>query len=367
MKIWVDGKNLALYNSGISHWTELITSGIGNYENYEFTFVYPKSNNKSQSPRQNISTLELPWLGFLPTKLSHLIYDNFTFRFYAKIKKPDLIFSPYYDVVLPKKIKGIISIHDLCFLEAKKSYSFLRRSYFTKIMRMNLKRSKLIVTVSQNTRNQLIEIMKVSPDKIRVIPMTLSYEFRNYSPSGAEMISFREKYGHESELILYTSGLENRKNVPSMLYVIDRIMKKRTNVKLVITGRDNQAWKSLIAKYPNLKRNTFFTGFLSTAQLKTAYCSADLVVFPSLSEGYGNACVESMDAKVPLICSDIPIFHEIAGDYASYFNPLDHDSMERIILRGLDEKESTEYVSDFLGEEQLANLFFELIKEFDNA
>ena len=181
------------------------------------------------------------------------------------------------------------------------------------------------------------------------------------------MISFREKYGHESELILYTSGLENRKNVPSMLYVIDRIMKKRTNVKLVITGRDNQAWKSLIAKYPNLKRNTFFTGFLSTAQLKTAYCSADLVVFPSLSEGYGNACVESMDAKVPLICSDIPIFHEIAGDYASYFNPLDHDSMERIILRGLDEKESTEYVSDFLGEEQLANLFFELIKEFDDA
>jgi glycosyltransferase involved in cell wall biosynthesis len=366
MKIWIDGKNLALYTSGISHWTELITNGIELEKGLEFQIIYPAVKSKDYLNRTNFKALELPWFGFLPSKLSHLIYDNFTFRIYARIKKPDLIFSPYYDVILPKKIKGIVSIHDLCYIEAKSSYSFFRRTYFMKTMKRNLAKSHAVVTVSQNTRNQLIERMGVPANEIHVIPMTLSSEFRNFIPDKLEIAKFREQYGQNKKLILYTSGLENRKNVPFMLHAIATVTQSDKEAKLIVTGRLNRAWNELLAKYPVLEGNVFFTGYLSTTQLKTAYSSADLVIFPSLSEGYGNACVESMNAGATLICSDIPIFHEIAGNYATYFDPLDVTSLEAELVRALAEKKLTTPSQQFLGEGKLSESFLSLIKGFED-
>jgi glycosyltransferase involved in cell wall biosynthesis len=151
-----------------------------------------------------------------------------------------------------------------------------------------------------------------------------------------------------------------------MLRAIATVIQSDKETKLIVTGRLNPAWNKLLAKYPVLEGNVFFTGYLSTTQLKTAYSSADLVIFPSLSEGYGNACVESMNAGATLICSDIPIFHEIVGNYATYFDPLDVTSLEAELVRTLAEKKLTTPSQQFLGEEKLSESFLSLIKGFED-
>jgi len=64
-----------------------------------------------------------------------------------------------------------------------------------------------------------------------------------------------------------------------------------------------------------------FSGFLTNQELKTAYLAADMVVSPSLSEGYGRSCLEALATGTPLACSDIPVFHEVAEGHAFYFDP----------------------------------------------
>jgi glycosyltransferase involved in cell wall biosynthesis len=63
------------------------------------------------------------------------------------------------------------------------------------------------------------------------------------------------------------------------------------------------------------------------------YTAADLVVYPSLSEGFGRAGIESMSVGTPLACSDIPVFREVASNYAEFFDPNDPLEIADAILR----------------------------------
>ena len=64
-------------------------------------------------------------------------------------------------------------------------------------------------------------------------------------------------------------------------------------------------------------------GFVADEDLSILYRAAETYVFPSLSEGFGLPAIEAMASRLPLACSDIPVFREVCGDNAVFFNPTD--------------------------------------------
>ncbi len=326
MKIWIDAKNASSQNSGIAKWSEYHLSSIDEYFNSKLLLVYPSSFKYRPYSNLNIRRRKLFTLRIIPSSISNLFYDLFIFRFFARFEKPNLIFSPYYDVLMPKRIPSIITIHDLCYLEQPLLYSKPRRLYFLWIMKRNAKRSKLIITVSQTSKNQISRYLKVSEAKIVVLPNVIDSEFNSYRPSRAEIETFRSNYVDFRKIILYAGGFENRKNIPMLLSAIKEINTGGFNISLVVTGLETEKWKAAIAK-ENLQGNFLsFLGNLAIGELKTVYKSVDAVVYPSLSEGFGRSLIEAIASETPLICSDIPVFREVAGNYPYYFDPNDLQS-----------------------------------------
>jgi glycosyltransferase involved in cell wall biosynthesis len=335
MKIWIDSKNASSQNAGIAKWSAHQLSLNNANFNGKLELVYPSRSKYEPYDNLNIKRRKLFIFKFIPSLLSTLFYDLFIFRFFAKFDKPDLIFSPYCDVLMPKRIPSIVTIHDLCYLEQPSLYSKLRRSYFLWVMKMNAKRSNLIITVSQTSKNQISKYLDIPESKIVVLPNAIDNEFNSYLPSSTEIEKFRSNYVNFENIILYTGGFENRKNIPMLLSAIKEINTGGLYIALVVTGLESEKWKSAIAKENLDRKYLSFLGSLTNQELKIAYKSVDAVVYPSLSEGFGRSCIEAIACETPLICSDIPVFREVAGDYPFYFDPKDLQSLVATINQAL--------------------------------
>jgi glycosyltransferase involved in cell wall biosynthesis len=229
---------------------------------------------------------------------------------------------------MPKKIKSIITIHDLCFIEAADQYSFLRRNYFVNLMKINLNRSSLIFTVSESSKSAIESFLGVVSEKIVVLPNELDIDFKSYEPTEAEIAEFRHTHQLGAKLLLYTGGLENRKNIPRLLKVLDDLNSEDQKIQLLISGSPHKRWLEIIGEKRLASSQVSFLGYLKPIELKIAYSAVDAVIYPSLSEGFGRACIEAMNSGTPLICSDLPVFREVSGDYATYFDPKDELSLK---------------------------------------
>lgn len=321
MVIWVEAKNPALYSGGISLWMRNVVEILVQEENQRVVLVGPNSDQTKVKFGIEIETLNVLWLERLPRKINHILYDFFGFRLLAYVRRPDLIFSPYFDVALPKSIPSIVTVHDLCFLEVPMLYPSLQVKYFSRALKRSLTRAEYVVTVSESTRNAISSRGLFPKDKIVVLGNYLEKEFLQHSPTRTTIADLRQTLGNAPLLILYTGGYENRKNLNNLIESLRILEEKGLTFAFVVTGNSEQDWNRIILEKDSIKKSTHFVGHLDQTQLKDLYAAADVVVYPSLSEGFGRACIESMSVGTPLACSDIPVFREVASGYAEFFDP----------------------------------------------
>jgi glycosyltransferase involved in cell wall biosynthesis len=326
MVIWIEAKNPALYSGGISLWMQNVVEILVREQDEQVVLVGPDSEKTRIRFGINIKTIEVSWLKLLPRKINHLFYDLFSFRFLACIHRPNLIFSPYFDVAFPKSISSIVTVHDLCFLEVPSLYPSLQVKYYLRALKRSLNRATYVVTVSESTRNAIASRGLFPIDKVVVLGNCLGREFLQHKPSKSKLADLRQAFGKVSLLILYTGGYENRKNLMNLIESLRILEVEGLDFGFVITGNSEQEWDRLILGSDSLRKRFYFVGYLDDQQLKDMYLVSDVVIYPSLSEGYGRACIESMSAGTPLACSDIPTFREVASNYAEFFNP--HDPLE---------------------------------------
>lgn len=321
MSIWIDGKNPALYSGGISAWLNGLLLRFDEKLLSRIVLVSPNAGNSKIYPELKVNRLNIPWLGFLPSKFRHFVYDQITFRLFVKFKRVHLVFSPYFDLSVPKQVRLIITVHDLCYLEVPNLYSKIQVSYYKRALMRNVDRAIAIVTVSQSSKQSLVSKLKIDPSKILVIPNRLDDEFAHHIPNDNEVNDLKQRLANGEKMILYTSGFENRKNIPNLIQALRELLSSGLHFRLVVTGESKVQWMSLLGHDLALIERITFVGFLSIKDLKKFYCAADVVVYPSLSEGFGRACLEAMNAGTPLACSKLPVFQEVAGNYAQYFSP----------------------------------------------
>ena len=342
LRVAIDLKNLALYSGGIAHWfAPVLLAWISlpsSMAKYDFFMVAPicsdlKDLDYSNFP--NTKKVSPSWPIHLKRQLRHLVYDNWIFpRLIAKIK-PQCIISPYHDVLLPKKSNGVLSIitvHDLCFFKLPKSYPWAIRLYYIWMLRRNIARAHHVLTVSNTTREELIQAFQLPEDFISVIPNALEPEFSKSMPSLESISTWRAKYASSgSKVVLYASGIGHRKNIERLLSAFRLLWSQNYDIKLCITGNIDPRWLSLFPEEELSLGRIKFLDFLSLSELRLAYEAVDAVVYPSLCEGFGRSCLEAMICGTPLACSDIPVFQEVAGNYPQYFDPLDIHSMAKAI------------------------------------
>ena len=349
MKIIVDLKNLALYSGGIAHWIdEFFPAWMESQVLTTFIGLAPKGAHTKPVKLKGATIKNLPWQTWVPRQFRHVLYDNWFFPRAVNKIRPAMVVSPYHDVRIPSRkslIYSVITIHDLCFIEVATSYPPVIGFYYRWMLKLNLKNANHILTVSQATRQKLIDDFGVHEEKVSVIPNALSPNFLNYQPSSEEIQKFRDQIGvNVSQLLLYTGGIEYRKNIAKLLEALRLLWPEKTALTLCITGNLNDQWKFLFTEGELTSGRVRFLGRLDMSEMRLAYEAADAVVYPSLCEGFGRPCLEAMAVGAPLACSQLPVFNEVAGNYANYFDPDNAQSIAEGISRALQEGKRSPFI-----------------------
>jgi glycosyltransferase involved in cell wall biosynthesis len=242
-----------------------------------------------------------------------------TERLWIALDRNDVLFAPNY--FLSRRFhlaRGarVATVHDLGLRKVPWTLQPETLRDLTERLEHSLFEASRLISVSATVRDELAELGYSAPERVTVVhhgPGQLAAV-----EAGALPASTPPSYG------LHVGTLEPRKNILELLDAWRRLRSARSDAPaLVLCGRLGWRSEAISAAIRAATREGWLVhlGYVRDVELAALYRRAAVVVFPSLYEGFGLPAVEAHQAGVPLVCSDIPVLREVAGD-AALFVPL---------------------------------------------
>lgn len=249
------------------------------------------------------------------------------------------IFTNFVRTPLPLGSKSIVFIYDLSF-KLFSQYSNDKNAYLmNKEVGKSAQKSDIIVTISENSKKEIVDTYKVRPDKIKIINPAVDHQ--DYYPrSQKEQTRVKNKYHIKTSYILYAGTIEPRKNIVTLLDAYAQLPKELTTTySLVLAGgkgwKDEEIYKKL-EQYKDL--NIILTGYVADEDLPALHSGAEVFVFPSHYEGWGMPPLEAMACGTPVITSNNSSLPEVVGDAGIMLDASDTKGFTASITKVIDNK-----------------------------
>jgi len=350
MQIGIDIRCLMQPNySGVAEYTFNLLKNIFDidHRNQYLLFYNARQNVASNLPQFNYPNVKFAGFNY-PNKLFNLSLRALK---YPKIDKllgdVDVFFMPNLNFAsCSKKSRKIMTVHDLSF-EISPHFFSKKRSLWHKIInpRRLISDCDKIIAVSQNTKNDLINLYAVPEAKIKVIYSGVDSQFyRKLDKTSPDFKQIKQKFQLPKNFIFFLGTLEPRKNVESIIEAFDILKNNHPdleNLNLIITGEKGWHYQDifcLINKSPWQKQIKCL-GYVSAEEKVCLYNSAELFVFPSYYEGFGLPVLEAQACGLPVIAGLNSSFPEILGDSALLTAPDNLTELSQAIYRILSETE----------------------------
>jgi len=233
---------------------------------------------------------------------------------------------------------GIVTIHDL-WLERYPEYSpkLLGQKLSSYKTQRTARRARKVVTVSEFSARELIQLFGLSVEQIVVIPNGVSEDFSRRHDAGAFM-ALKQRIGLASDrFLLFVGGADPRKNHRLVLEAVSLIRPHLEGRTLILVGSPTHSFGSYeaTAKSYGLIDRVLCPGRLSQNDLQLLYSYADLFLFPSLYEGFGMPVLEAMACGCPIVTADTCAPPEVTAGAAYLVDPLNADDIASGMLEML--------------------------------
>lgn len=264
-----------------------------------------------------------------------LLFNQLILPWVLYHQKADVYFFPAFpEPVLFFRKNNITTIHDLGCWDCGEAMTTLSKWYFRISYRKSMACCQKIFTVSEFSKSRIMELGRLSEDKIEVVYNGVSEAFFcDKAPDEAQ----KQRYGLPERYLLCLSTLEPRKNLQLLVKAYEDLLLEGNDLPpLVLAGR--KGWKMdnfLECVAPQVVEKLHFTGFVDDADLPAIYAGAKLFVFPSKYEGFGIPPLEAMATGCPVLSSNAASLPEVLGDAASYFESDNLESLKTSLLATL--------------------------------
>jgi glycosyltransferase involved in cell wall biosynthesis len=325
MKIGIDCR---LWNeTGVGRYIRNLVLNLQNLDrkNTYTLFVLDKDNkeilNQIQNDKFKTTIADIKW---------HSMEEQLKFPQILNNGKLDLVHFPYFSVPIFYNKPFVVTVHDLIIdhFSTGKASTLPETVYKLKLLGYKLvldktiKRAKKIIAVSNATKNEIIDHLKISPQKIAVVYEGVDAKISNVKNQISNPKLKSQKY------FLYVGNAFPHKNLDRLLESLKIL---NSDVNLVLVGKDDYFYQRLMKKVAsmNLSDKVIVLHNVNDEELSNLYKNALALVAPSLMEGFGLPALEALANKCLVLSSDIPSSREVLGDAAIYFNPHDIQDMAK--------------------------------------
>lgn len=281
----------------------------------EFTGLYPVTNTSTSISGHAWEQVILP-------------------RYFRKLGA-DILFSP--GNTGPLKISNqVVTIHDVAVFKRPEGFNSNFVKWYRFLLPRLAKKARRLVTVSEFSKTELVECLKISPEKVVPIYNGVGDIFKPHSQDSQR--EFIAKNGLPERYVLALGSRAKNKNFLGLLKAWELLVRedKMQDISLVIAGGTASTLQAdeisvLLSKLPNVHD----AGYVTDETLPLLYSSAEAFVFPSFYEGFGLPPLEAMACGTPVVVANTASLPEVVGDAGVYVNPYDVEDIARGIYKVL--------------------------------
>jgi glycosyltransferase involved in cell wall biosynthesis len=247
----------------------------------------------------------------------------------------DLYHATHYVIPPLARARAVVTIHDIIHVLYPQFLPNRAALLYARVMiRRALRRADRIITVSYNSKRDLVDYFGIPPARIDVIYNGVAAPFRTDIPR-SERDRVAAKYGLSRPYLLFLGGEKPHKNVRNVIRAFAEARRERALPHaLVLAGPmpSNRSRVDALIDALELGTRVVRTGIVPDEDLPGLFAGADAFLYPTLYEGFGLPVIEAMACGVPVLTSSTSALQEIAGGYAYLVDPMDVDSIARGIV-----------------------------------
>jgi glycosyltransferase involved in cell wall biosynthesis len=352
LKIVIDATPVVPRPSGVGFYTANLISaldGLQEDHNFQLGVVYQPGLKKwlqgdlnfPKPLKQYSHQYCLP----LPVRISDLLLATSFQPALSYFEKyfgfPDILHGTNYSVYPCRKSLKVMNIYDLTFIKYPDYTDSVVKKY-TETVKRCLKWTNLVLTISESSKKDIINYLKVEPEKVYVIPLASRYYANYLSPEIILELDKQIKYDFSKPYLLFVSTIEPRKNITAIISAFNYLKQKyKIEHQLILIGKKGWSYEPIFAAIENSPWSSeiHHLNYLSDELVALFYLRADVFVYPSHYEGFGLPVLEAMTLGTPVVTSNTSSIPEVAGDAAILIDPNDSMQLAEAILKVISDRQ----------------------------
>lgn len=268
------------------------------------------------------------WMGTAATRLAHRDLESFITTYPVKVGYPDADVYHFSSqsltsllLICPPRGHVVATVHDIIPYLVRhsrqlSSYSHPFHRIFDFLAMQGLKRADLLLADSAWTRDTLIQELRIAADRVRVVHLGVDTE--RFRPMEVPE-EFRSRYGLDRRFrhLLYVGSEDPRKNLEALLRAFALLSRQRQDLRLLKVGHPHHLAEHrrlvTLAGELGIADEVIWVSQAPDDDLPLFYNAADMLVMPSLYEGFGLTVLEALACGTPVVSADTASLPEIAG------------------------------------------------------